>query len=234
VTVTGKEKDDQTKYQSEMRRIAQIFRIMRILRIFKLARHITGLQTLGMTLRSSYKELGLLMLVVIMGMLIFSGMAYVGEKDEEGTMFDSMPTALYWAIITMTSVGYGDIYPVTWFGKLVGSVCAICGVLCISLPIPIIVNNFNKFYEKSKIEEEILLKKTKSSWEDATRVAASVPQEDQPQPNIPFTISNGSLSGMNTYSSASSGDAPLINNFTETQFNSKKFSRSVLKSYFQR
>ena len=40
----------------------------------------------------SYKELGLLMLVVIMGMLIFSGLAYVGEKDEDGTMFDSMPT----------------------------------------------------------------------------------------------------------------------------------------------
>ena len=112
---------DQGFGQSEMRRIAQIFRIMRILRIFKLARHITGLQTLGMPLKNSYKELGLLMLVVIMGMLIFSGLAYVGEKDEEGTMFDSMPTALYWAIITMTSVGYGDIHPVSWFGKLVGS-----------------------------------------------------------------------------------------------------------------
>ncbi len=47
--------------------------------------------------------------------------------------------------------------------------CAICGVLCISLPIPIIVNNFNKFYEKAKIEEEILAKKKKSSWEEAKR-----------------------------------------------------------------
>merc|ERR1719154_75505 len=159
----------QTKYQDEMRRIAQIFRIMRILRIFKLARHITGLQTLGMTLRNSYKELGLLMLVVIMGMLIFSGLAYVGEKDEPGTMFDSMPTALYWAIITMTSVGYGDIHPVSWFGKLVGSGCALCGVLCIALPIPIIVNNFNKFYEKSKIEEEIGLKKNQSALEEIKR-----------------------------------------------------------------
>jgi len=165
----------QSKYQDEMRRIAQIFRIMRILRIFKLARHITGLQTLGMTLKNSYKELGLLMLVVIMGMLIFSGLAYVGEKDEEETMFISMPQALYWAIITMTSVGYGDIYPKTWFGKLVGSACAICGVLCISLPIPIIVNNFNKFYEKAKIEEEILEKKKKSSWEEAKREQLEAP-----------------------------------------------------------
>ena len=85
-------------------RIAQIFRIMRILRIFKLARHITGLQTLGFTLKNSYKELGLLMLVVIMGMLIFSGLTFVVEKDANPDEFISLPAALYWAIITMTSV----------------------------------------------------------------------------------------------------------------------------------
>ena len=49
------------------------------------------------------------------------------------------------------------------------SACAICGVLCISLPIPIIVNNFNKFYEKAKIEEEIEAKRKRTSWEDAKR-----------------------------------------------------------------
>jgi len=154
------------EYQDEMRRIAQVFRIMRILRIFRLGRHITGLQTLGATLKASYKELGLLALVVIMGMLIFSGLTFVVEKDANPDEFISMPAALYWAIITMTSVGYGDITPKTWFGKMVGSCCAICGVLIISLPIPIIVNTFNKLYEKAKIKNQIMKKKKMAGWLD--------------------------------------------------------------------
>jgi hypothetical protein len=154
------------EYQDEMRRIAQVFRIMRILRIFRLGRHITGLQTLGATLKASYKELGLLALVVIMGMLIFSGLTFVVEKDANPDEFISMPAALYWAIITMTSVGYGDITPRTWFGKMVGATCAICGVLIISLPIPIIVNTFNKLYEKAKIKNQIIKKKKMAGWTD--------------------------------------------------------------------
>jgi len=213
VTVNGPEKDEQTKYQSEMRRIAQIFRIMRILRIFKLARHITGLQTLGRTLQHSYKELGLLMLVVIMGMLIFSGMAYVGEKDEKGTMIDSMPTALYWAIITMTSVGYGDIAPVTWFGKLVGSGCAICGVLLIALPIPIIVNNFNKFYEKSKIEEEINMKKNSLSWQEVKKGMFQNISDSYDE-----LCSSRYLQGA-SFHHVSRQDNALVNNFTKDSSN---------------
>merc|ERR1719192_2819846 len=90
-----------------------------------------------------------------MGMLIFAGLAYALEKDEPGTMFYTLPQTLYWAIITMTSTGYGDVAPLIAAGKFVGSLCAICGVLCITLPIPIIVANFNRYYEKSIIREEI-------------------------------------------------------------------------------
>lgn len=132
--------------------ILEFFSIIRILRLFKLTRHSPGLKILIHTFKASSKELTLLVFFLILGMVIFASLVYYAERLDinPGNDFKSIPEGLWWAVVTMTTVGYGDMVPKTWAGLLVGSLCSLAGVLVIALPVPVIVSNFSMFYSHTQ------------------------------------------------------------------------------------
>ena len=106
-------------------------------------------QVLVYAIKASIQELLMLFIFLLIGMLIFSTMIYYAERKnatEGGDNFPTIPMGFWWSIITMTTVGYGDVYPTTPVGYVVGTACSVCGVLLVALTIPVISNNFTLFY----------------------------------------------------------------------------------------
>ncbi|XP_075251159.1 uncharacterized protein LOC142343257 isoform X2 [Convolutriloba macropyga] len=138
-----------------------VLSIIRILRIFKLTRHHPGLKILQLTLKASARELFLLILFLIFGVVIFSAMVYFAEKMELKSQknkendFHSIIDGFWWSVVTMTTVGYGDMVPKSYSGMLVGMLCALAGVLTTSLPIPVIVSNFTIFYQHMEARKKL-------------------------------------------------------------------------------
>ncbi|XP_063447444.1 potassium voltage-gated channel subfamily C member 2-like [Mytilus trossulus] len=126
-----------------------ILRIARMFRIFHLVKHYQALKILIYALKASVQELFMLAIFLLIGMLVFASIIYYAELQDlttPGEKFTTIPMGFWWALITMTTVGYGDVYPVTVYGYVVGACCAVSGVLMIALTIPVISNNFTLFY----------------------------------------------------------------------------------------
>lgn len=126
--------------------VLRIIRLCRVLRVFKLSRYSDGLKLVGKTFSETWRTLSSLMMCVLLAVILFSSFLYYFEETEA---ISSIVENFYWAFITMTTVGYGDIVPKTLLGKLTASACMFFGiVLLLILPLPVFVTHFNSLYEE--------------------------------------------------------------------------------------
>ncbi|KAI8509196.1 optic nerve structural organization [Branchiostoma belcheri] len=133
----------------------QVLRLTRVLRVLKLSRYSQGLQTMGKTVLKSLSQIGSLILFLSILTILFSSLIYFTGQIDPEPRFKSIPDGFWWSLITMLTVGYGDVSPKTLLGKLVGSVCAFAGMLAIALPVPIIVSNFELLYNIQPDDENL-------------------------------------------------------------------------------
>ncbi len=141
-----------------------MLRVIRILRIFKLMKHYSAFKILVYTIKVSTKELFLMVVFLMSGVLMFASIIHYAEKDN----FPNIPIAIWWALVTMTTVGYGDKYPVGYVGYGVGCLSVICGVLVIAFTVPIVVNNFSLYYAHAKTRIKLPNRKQKKKLKDAS------------------------------------------------------------------
>ena len=135
----------------------KVFYILRILRIFNLAPKFSGLKVLILAVRTSVGELLLYFVLLFLAIMIFASFIFYAEQifEVDENKFDSILICLYWAVVTITTLGYGDFSPVTPFGYMIAGLCAITGLIFLALPIPIIVNNFTSFYMHAKARQRL-------------------------------------------------------------------------------
>lgn len=123
----------------------RFLRVLRLLRLFRLLRHshiAEAFATMIRVLQGKRIELAVSLAIVIVAMLLAAGAIYLVERNEPGTLFTSIPRSMWWAIETITTIGYGDMVPMTPIGRVIGSFVAFIGICTVALPVGIVSSGF--------------------------------------------------------------------------------------------
>jgi voltage-gated potassium channel len=117
-------------------------RVLRLLRLLKMARYAPGLSLFVAVLRAERRPLLAALLVMIVLLVVESGLMFMLERHAQPKTFASIPHTMWWAIVTMASVGYGDMVPITLFGKILGGMVMILGIAMFAVPAGILATGF--------------------------------------------------------------------------------------------
>ena len=131
-------------------RFLRTLRLIRVVRVAKLARYFDSLRLFGQVLRSRKEELVLTTAVMLLLLVMASCLMFEIEGQAQPDRFPDIPSAMWWSVATMTTVGYGDVYPITPGGKLLGSLVALLGIGFFALPTGILGSGFVEAIKRSK------------------------------------------------------------------------------------
>ena len=134
-------------------RMMRLFRLFRLLRVFKLGRYFEALQIIMKVIRTSGPQLIMSVALCLFVMLFSAIIMYTVENPVQPEQFPNVISSLWWAICTLTTVGYGDVYPVTHIGRLFASIISLVGIGIISIPTGIIAAGFSQVISKKQEEE---------------------------------------------------------------------------------
>lgn len=122
--------------------ILRAIRLFRVVRIFKVMRYSQALRTLAHVLREKREDLTVTVYFASILLVIASSLVYLVENPVQPDKFPSIPSAMWWGVVTLTTVGYGDVYPITAIGKILGGVIAFLGIGMFALPAGILGSGF--------------------------------------------------------------------------------------------
>jgi voltage-gated potassium channel len=122
----------------------RILRVLRLLRIFKLGRYSSAMQMLVQAFKQEYRILLAAFSILLIMMVLAASGIYLIEKDIQPEKFGSIPDAMWWAITTLTTVGYGDVTPITPWGKFFGGSITLLGMGMVALPAGILASSFSE------------------------------------------------------------------------------------------
>lgn len=131
-------------------RFIRIIRLLRIFRLFKLARYSDSMHTLGAVFRAKAGDLSVAFFILFIVLIFASSLMYYAEHEAQPDVFSSIPASMWWGIVTLTTIGYGDTYPVTFMGKIVASGVAILGIAVYAIPTGIMASAFTEERRKKR------------------------------------------------------------------------------------
>lgn len=131
-------------------RIIRIIRLLRLFRLFKLARYSDPMKTLGDAVKAKSGDLAVAFFILFIVLIFASSLMYYAENEAQPEIFSSIPSSMWWGVITLTTIGYGDTYPVTVVGKIIGAGVAVIGIAVYAIPTGIMASAFTEQLRRKK------------------------------------------------------------------------------------